>query len=71
MEVMRFYGEVAMASVEEMLQGMVKHKAERLPHLKEIVFYEAAHTASDAAAEMAKKLQELCAGVGIRLVLGS
>ena len=60
-----------MASVEEMLQGMVEHKVERLSHLTEIVFYEAAHTASDAAPEMAKKLQELCAGFGTRLVLGS
>lgn len=69
-EVVEFWRQVAMEHVAALLQGLAEHKADRLPNLEEIVFYEAADTVSAAAEEMGETLQEECSEIGIRLVLG-
>ncbi len=69
MEVIEFRGDIAMKHVEAMLQGLVKHKADRLPHLVKVAFYDSTHWRTDAEAAMGKVLQEECCEVGIRLGL--
>ena len=69
-EVIEFWRQVAMEHVEALLQGLTEHKADRLPHLKKIIFYKAANTVSAVAEEMGETLQEECSEIGIRLVLG-
>lgn len=70
MEVIEFWGEVAMEHVQAMLQGLVEHRTDRLPHLEVIVFHQAADIVSDAALETAKELEKQCRGIGVQLVLG-
>lgn len=67
MEKVNFYGKAAMEHVETMLQGLVEHKANRLPRLEEITFDEVAHTETPTVAKMAREMQEQCSGIGITL----
>ena len=69
METVEFFGEVAMKHVEAMLQGLLKHKADRLPHLEEVVFHDCMYHITDIEAAMGKALQKECFEVGIGLVL--
>ena len=66
-EVVRLSGEVALEHVEQMLQGLIEHKANRLPRLEEITFDEIADTELLSMAKMARELQEQCSGIGITL----
>ena len=71
METVGLYGKVGVRDVERMLQGLTEHKANRLPRLEEIIFYEVSWLTEDAMdAKMAQELQEQCSGIGIKLVLG-
>ncbi|CAD6590318.1 MAG: hypothetical protein ASARMPREDX12_007336 [Alectoria sarmentosa] len=55
-EVIEFWGQMAMKHVEALFQGLAEHKADRLSHLKEIVFYETANMMSVVMKEMSETL---------------
>ena len=65
MEMMEFYGFIEIQAVETMLEGLVEHKADRLPCLEKIVFQNVGREGVPDTAAM----RERCSGVGIQLVL--
>ena len=67
MAMMEFYGFIEIQAVETMLEGLVDHRADRLPRLEKIVLHSVGRV---GAPDTAAVLKELCSGVGIQLVLG-
>lgn len=66
-EMIEFYGKVAMEHMEGMLQGLIEHKVDRLPHLEEICFREVALMNNTTVRGMAKESKDQCSGIGVTL----